>query len=103
MLRTASRYLWPLLAALQLLDIATTAIALNTRSAIEGNKTAAHIMSSYGQPVAYLVKAALISALIFALYRFRHRIWARIVLYIAIALSAAAVLNNTAFLLSSHP
>lgn len=94
---------WLLLTALQLGDIATTAIALNTRAATEGNRTAAALMTSYGQPFAYTTKAVGIAIVLFALWHYRARRWAHAVMVIALTLSTFAVLNNVGFLLSSHP
>lgn len=103
MLSLTSKRPWFLLAALQLADITTTAIALNTRSATEANPTARSLMSSFGQPLAYSIKAAAVVTLLFALYQFRTRAWSRVLLWVAIAVSLYAVVNNTGFLLSAHP
>jgi Domain of unknown function (DUF5658) len=92
-----------LLAALQLADIATTAVALNTRAAAEANQAAAALMASYGQPVAYLTKTVGVALVMLAVWRYRRRRWAPAVVAVALALSTFAVVNNLAFLLSGHP
>ena len=90
---------WFLLATLQLADIVTTAIALTTRAAArEGNQTAAAIMAAYGQPAAYAVKVAGIAFVMFALWHYRHRRWARVTMWCAVGVTAWTVFNNSAFL-----
>jgi uncharacterized membrane protein YiaA len=92
---------WFLLAALQLADIVTTAYALNVKGAQEGNTTAAGLMHSYGQPTAYLVKAAAVGLLMLALWHYRARSWSRVLLVTALFMSAFAVVNNVGWLVAA--
>jgi hypothetical protein len=89
---------WLLLAALQLADIVTTAIALTARHAREANRFGAAIIAGYGQPTAYLVKALGVGLVMWALWHYRSRRWARVVLWTAVTVTAYTVASNTGYL-----